>query len=818
MHFILVILIAIIIWVGYRLQLHHLPRPWKYRAQVSGTPYYIAGSTSGSPLSDMGSHCGFKSVLEKKSAACTALHATVTSLGAGRLYDFAFLLYGEGGQLFFRSPESRKVKFYPYCIEEQVIDRGWELRTRLFFLQTNLAVLQAEVKDGGRDGEEVKSGRHSGRVQKVKPAFLLMPPGGRDVENPYPHLNGRTIIRRRGDGLLLTNLHRVPGLKMQAYFLPSSGGCSGRKELQGSWEKVKAGEKINWSVIISFSADLNGNIIEDAEAARGRMKSLVTGVEKRRREFEKTLPTPGAGWEQQEEDSRVFRLAAWALENNLYAPRGGMSRWGSLPSKVYFPFIWGWDTPQHVIAISEWNSRKAADILLTQLEGNCGKPAPDKLKIRVNGVTIFSGPQWNRVPSKIDDSLRGVLNFYAQPPLQSWAALRAYLHFACDDEACSFLQEVLPLLKRNLCWWEENRKLPHGLFSYLNGLESGLDDSPRFYPRSFLPSFIIGLMPRFLSAVDLNCWIYQSYLNLSCLCREAKQKGEAERYYYRAIELGEMIDRQLWSPPDSAWLDCRKGKMVRVFTPVIWWPAFLGAGRDIKKIKAVIENYLLHPGKFWGQHGIPSVSFDDSTHNYSKEGYYWRGQIWMINNYSALEILFRFGYTEESLTLHRRIIQVVTRSGGLYETYNAGSGQVGWSSRGPGDPAVLQFGMSSAWITQILLCRYQRFRYILPDTRQVYGYVQWADTWDKELLASPPTAGPVPDDALLQVRVNDTSPFKTPLLDMRSQDGEPLLRSRLIKIYLDHPVEGTLQDGKVELWWKGKNYTLRLRVEELIEL
>jgi hypothetical protein len=50
-----------LIWMIYRKQFQNLVRPLKYKFSFSGAPLYIAGSTSGSPLSDLGSYCGFNS-------------------------------------------------------------------------------------------------------------------------------------------------------------------------------------------------------------------------------------------------------------------------------------------------------------------------------------------------------------------------------------------------------------------------------------------------------------------------------------------------------------------------------------------------------------------------------------------------------------------------------------------------------------------------------------------------------------------------------------------------------------------------------------
>jgi hypothetical protein len=787
------VIVLLFAWFLYRLQLQHVIRPIKHHAVFSGAPQYIAGSTSGSPLSELGSHCGFKAVPETEAAGSSALFSTVTSFGAGRLYDFILKLYDDKGKAYFEAPESRKVHFRPYRIEEQARDRNLQMKSRLFFLQRNLAVMETEWES--LHGEVT-----------VKPAFLFMSTLGRDLENPYPHLNGFTFFRAVSGGIQVSNYFRFPGLKAYAYFLPSSGGSSGKKELQGSWLELKPGEKKSWSVIISFSADGSDKLEQRAERALRNLEKLKAAAGKRWSNFEESLPLP---CEVESEAARTLMTsAAWALQNNLYYPRQNMKRWGSVPSKVYFPFFWGWDTPQHVMGLSEWNCKRAADILLTQVEANHWAPRQSKFRLKAKGITFLSGNQRNLIPSKINDSLRGVLGLYSQPPLQSWAALRIYERCSESEKRKVFLQQVLPLLSDNLRWWEENRSLTNGLFSFINGLESGLDDSPRFYPPSFLPSFVVGLIPRFFSAVDLNCWLFQSYMNTAYLCKEAGLEEEGSDYLSLGSKLKDRIENELWSAEDEAWLDRRGDKFIRVFTPAIWWPAFIGASSDLGRIQAVIERYLLDPKKFWGLYGIPSVAFDDYNYNSRKDGYYWRGQIWMINNYAALEVLFRYGYAREAEELHIRILDAVYASGGLFETYNAETGVMGWSSRGPGDPAVMQFGMSSAWVTQILLCRYQHFCYIFPGTRELSGYIQWATTPDQVPAVSPPTVEPAPQGAVLQVEVPGINAYRVPKLFLKSGDDKPLLQSAILNVRFEDLAGCTSRSGCIYFTWQGERFQM----------
>jgi hypothetical protein len=783
-NFFLLSLLLVLMGYFFSKQFKFSQNPVVPKASFSGVPHYIAGSTNGSPLSELGSHCGYKVVIDEKKAVHSALYSTITSFSAGLLQEFAVSLQSKNGETFFTPPAKRNITFHPYSIEEEAEDRGWTLFSKIFFLKTNVAILQLRIQSRTNHGT-------------VRPAFHLLSPRGRNKENPYPHLAGRRSYSQQEEGLLLTTRHRIPGQALHTFFLPSNGESSNKGKLTGPQVALLPGEELTWSVIVSFSADCRKKAMAKAFKARENLYSLTEKAQHRWSRFEEQLPSPHTREDGQKE---VYRLSAWALNNNLYASRNGMNRWASLPCKVYFPFIWGWDTPQQAIGISEWSPLKATHSLLNQLEANC-----------VNKKEGARG----QVPCKLSDSMHGVLNFYSQSPLQSWSALTISQRMKNRKKAKLFLKKMSPLLRSNLNWWEKNRQHPRGLFFYLNGMESGLDDSPRFYPRRYVPSFIAGLLPRNIRAVDLNCWLFQSYINSAYISREAGQSSAAKQLFSRSTQLAEIIDRDLWCEEEQAWLDRHPdGSFVNVLTPVVWWPAFVGATLNLSRIKTVIEKHLLDDQKFWGKHGIPSVSFSDPTYNHRQDGYYWRGQIWLINTYSALEVLFRYGYTKEAEELRQRILTTLAGAGGIYETYNALTGERGWSSRGPGDPAAFQFGMSSAWAMQILLSRYQQFRYLFNETQSIEGYIRCADVFGDYPHTSPPGAAQQNNKAMLYV---ETPGHEVPHMSLQSADGKSLTQSSLVDVQFTDPYNN-FHAKNVTLYWQGNRFNLTIGVRHRLTL
>jgi hypothetical protein len=128
----------------------------------------------------------------------------------------------------------------------------------------------------------------------------------------------------------------------------------------------------------------------------------------------------------------------------------------------------------------------------------------------------------------------------------------------------------------------------------------------------------------------------------------------------------------------------------------------------------------------------------------------------------------------------------------------------------------MQFGMSAAWATQILLHRYQHFCYIFPHTEQLSGHIQWATTFEDLPLTSPPGAGAVTEKAVLQVQLPGSNAFAVPHIFIKSCDGKPLLASSLLKIRFADPASSVEPHTKISFSWLGESHTLEPGIEFLL--
>jgi glycogen debranching enzyme len=208
-----------------------------------------------------------------------------------------------------------------------------------------------------------------------------------------------------------------------------------------------------------------------------------------------------------------------------------------------------------------------------------------------------------------------------------------------------------------------------------------------------------------IDALDLNCLLYAYCKSLSTWANELDQNGSC--WEERASLLQERIEQQMWNEERGCWQDIKltegngKHEFVDVLTPVIWFPAWLGVSENETRIRRVTEEHLLNEEEFFGLYPIPTVAYNSPYYNVEGDCYYWREQIWLVTAYSAVSTLAKYGYEEEYQELIQRLVGMMQGKGGIYETYNALTGEVGWGSGGPGEPSCFQFGWSAAFLMEI---------------------------------------------------------------------------------------------------------------------
>jgi hypothetical protein len=634
------------------------------KVKFTGSPYYIEDVVTGGPISDFGSHCGIKANLTDQKFLKLSYYSCLTANNA---------MFSQSWFSFEEKNKKREVHFEPWAISEQsVLGEGEAL-----FIGYNTLLIYGKLIEPS----EVEL--HVTRDNSIAEEGMLQ----ECSINLYP-------LEKQGDiavdhAVILPPFLRAElqetslGKRNDVYraFFPSFNF-----EIEGNM--IKSTEELeNFYLIVGFGDSRESAICAGAEGKTGVDSSSPENI----------ISSIGKDWHfylnflepNEPEYEQLFNEALTALRMNIYAPRGEMNYYGSVPCKVHYNFFWGWDTPFHALGYLKWKPELAKEQLRLQFSA-----------IQQDGM----------LPHMLDDSLQPVSNI-SQPPVQGWVIQEIWE----ETGDTKFLREAYDFSSDYLKWFEKERDTDgDGLFEFHAPDETGWDDTPRYLPvkdeeRGFVGSVSI----KTIDALDLNCYIFMYYMNMADWAKILGKRNDARNWENKAEQLADRIDRFMWNEKLGCWQDLNRvgdsHEYVRVLTPVIWFPAWVGLTQNETRVKRVIEEHVLNPNEFFGEYPIPSVAYDSEYYEYEKEGSYWRGQIWVVNAYITYETLKENGYPEEALELKYRLLDMMSGKGGVYENYNALTGEVGWVWENRGDkpienmPACFQFGWSAAFVVEMLL-------------------------------------------------------------------------------------------------------------------
>ena len=187
-----------------------------------------------------------------------------------------------------------------------------------------------------------------------------------------------------------------------------------------------------------------------------------------------------------------------------------------------------------------------------------------------------------------------------------------------------------------------------------------------------------------------------------------------------------------WSDQLGGWFDRRAGQLIDVRTPIMWWPAALGTTKHPARARRVVQEHALNPFEFAGFTPTPSVAvtspfaaraqaldpdlmgrfspysrnIDGTLYDWAEHGAYWQGQSWLILAYGTLLAMARTGHIGPAESERRRLLEVAASHGGIYEAYDAMTGDPGLGPIG-GLPAAFGCGWSAAVVAAAAHRRYQ---------------------------------------------------------------------------------------------------------------
>lgn len=758
--------------------------------EFSGAPSYVsematAFRDNGGPLSPFGSHFGLKAEVLALRFAGVKHYACTT--GKNRLDYSRTGLMGTSWMEFMvdgrpvGDAKDRNIRFEYYGWEEEARFDRFNATARVFFLGRDNYVIEIGVENTGSEPIEIvpvfnleQNGKKLSLVDRGDPGLWVLRFAVKPTTVP-----GKNFLAIRP----------VPAGETPPQFKRGLLQCPGGSvSLDPGWKKCRR-------LVFGYSpdsAELATAAARDFPQAQALSGEAWKNMIEQRDRFFSSLPPPhldpGSA-----DSQELYRMAATALDNSLYAPRGHMKHWACVPTKVHYNWFWLWDSGFQALGFSEFKPDMARDVIMTMFEAQ-----------RPDGFIAHMA-----------DERAKPLTPHSQSPVFGYSAQRIMARYSTDPANLEFKRMMYQKGGLFIDWWKNKRDVNHnGLFEFLSQDEGGWDNSPRmkYVPSIMFISYygslgeLVGAKLKPLDSTDANAWMYLYYRAMERWAADLGQPAESARWKEEALALAERIDKVLWSEKRGCWLDAwsRPGKKGRkhfeVLTPHIWFPAFAGATRDEAKARRVIEEHLLNPQEFFGKYPIPTVAYNDPYFDVSTNS--WKGSIWMVTAYSALEALFRFGYAEEADELRDRLLAMMADQGGMkavYETYDPITGKYK-NENSKGGYASAQFGWSSAFTMEMILERYEEERFVFADTNAIEGFIRRAEDFATR-----------DDYYFIEAGLN------VPHVTLRSAGQRPLLESSKVKAKLDDPYRALGRD-EFEVRIRGKEFQLKTGREYTLDL
>jgi hypothetical protein len=741
----------------------------EHGASFSGDPSYIsefqvAHRDNGGPLSDFGSHCGVKAVVNDLGFGGLLHYACVTGRSVldysqtGLEGSSTVVVLGEDGKP--AAAASREIVFEPFGWKEKATLAGLEAVAGIAFADTDVYVQEIDVRNV------------SEKPVTFSPAILFQATAAEFAADFRKDRNtvvfsGRVMVT---DGTRKNHLAFSPGFPVTSLDRDRKAKSF---RAAGPPRTLIPGESWSFRVTFAYSPDHARDALRNLEAVARAVEQSPAPVyqasETRWARFFSSLPPPHTG---EERFADLYKLAATALRMALYAPRAAMTGWGAVPTKVHYNWFWLWDSAFEALGISEFDPGVAEDVIRTVM-----KPQAH------NGFLAHM----------TNENLKP-LTAHSQSPVFGWVAPRIAARDPDENRRVSFVREMKTRGEKYLSWWASERDRDHdGLFEFISQDEGGWDNSPRMdyvNPIVFLPyqgslGEILAAKTMPLDAVDGNSWIYLYDRAMAAWSSELLDAAGARKWTVKADRLSRRIDETLWDEARGCWLDAYRPKgspqhtHFEVLTPEIWFPAFAGASRNLARIRRVIEEHLLNPKEFFGKYPVPTVAYDDPRFDLTTPG--WKGYVWLVTLYPALPTLFMYGYEDEARELARRTLDMMASQDGMkgvWETFDPLSGTYK-NKYSTGDYCSFQFGWSAAFVMEILLERYQEKRFVFDETASISGHIRRAEVWGN-------------GTAFYELKSPGT---ETPFIRIRSVDGGPLLASRRIEVTAEDPYHAFAAGG-----------------------
>jgi glycogen debranching enzyme len=336
---------------------------------------------------------------------------------------------------------------------------------------------------------------------------------------------------------------------------------------------------------------------------------------------------------------RTYAYAWWIMANNLISPQGSVTYEAMTPSKTNYVGLWLWDSALHALAYRHVDPELARDQIRAMLAHQLSDGMlPDA--VYDEGVI-----------AEIEHPIRAEVT---KPPILAWATLK--LHETDPD--LDFLREIyVPLVRWNAWWFSMNDDDVDGLAQYNHPYSSGLDDSPLWDYE----------MP--VESPDLNTYLCVQMGSLAMMAEILGMDAEGAMWRRRAAAIVQRMIEDFWDEEAGLFHALHDEEPIPVCTPFNLYP--LWTGQLLDHIRDRLIDHLTNPDEFWDDYVLPTVARNDPS--YDPETM-WRGPVWVNINYFFIEALEQVGRQDLAQELRDKTLELVMRHPGIYEYYNAETG------------------------------------------------------------------------------------------------------------------------------------------------
>lgn len=278
----------------------------------------------------------------------------------------------------------------------------------------------------------------------------------------------------------------------------------------------------------------------------------------------------------------------------------------------------------------------------------------------------------------------GKIHIPDNPPLFAWSEY-LYSRISNDKKHLNQLLEQDKYLQRHFAWFDTIqpgrvicgsaptclKKVDNG---YLwEGGRSGMDNTPR--GRTYAP--VKEERPNNPDMLWVDA-IAQQALSADYISRILTDLGDkkgARTWEQKRDSIGKIINTLYWDSKDQCYYDIDRNNhsFYKVATPASYWP--LLAGIAPVEYAASMAQKAKSPEWFGAE--APFTTLTASDPNFSADGDYWRGAMWLPTAYMSIKALDRYGY--HAIT-HEAAIRIIERQ---YQTYKQFSPHTIWECYSP---------------------------------------------------------------------------------------------------------------------------------------